>query len=94
LADKAWAIPEVHQKSRYYCVGHGLGLAGEWPNIPHASDEPYPLEGRLEPGMVICLESYVGWDRSAEGVKLEDQFLVHETHIERMSSYPFDGRLG
>lgn len=94
LAAKAWAIPEDHQKSRYYCIGHGLGMAGEWPNIPHAGDQPYPLKGRLDPGMVICLESYVGWDRSAEGVKLEDQFLVHETHVERMSDYPFDARLG
>ena len=94
LAEKAWAIPDDHQKSRYYCIGHGLGMSGEWPNVPHAGDQPYPLQGRLEPGMVICIESYIGWDRSAEGVKLEDQFLVHDTHIERMSTYPFDDRLG
>ena len=95
LAEKAWRVPEEHQKSRYYCIGHGLGMAGEWPNIPHWEDGgAYPLDGRLEPGMVICLESYIGWDRSAEGVKLEDQFLVHEDRIERMSSYAFDERLG
>lgn len=94
IAEKAWRIPEEHMASRYYCIGHGLGMNGEFPNIPHlVPGTPYPLSGVLEPGMVICLESYVGWDRSAEGVKLEDQFLIHETHVERMSSYPFDQRL-
>jgi len=95
LAERAWKVPEEHQQSRYYCVGHGLGMSGEWPNIPHhVAGKPYPLEGVLEPGMIICLESYVGWDRSAEGVKLEDQFLILEDRVERMSSYPFDERLG
>ena len=95
LAEKAWRVPEEHRESRYYCIGHGLGMAGEWPNIPHYTEgEPYPLEGCLEPGMVICLESYIGWRKSAEGVKLEDQFLVLEDGIERMSLYPFDERLG
>ena len=71
-------------------------MAGEFPNIPHL-DGPgraYPLDGHLEPGMVICIESYVGWDRSREGVKLEDQFLILEDGVERMSTYPFDERLG
>lgn len=95
LAQKAWAVPKEHRESRYYCVGHGLGMSGEWPNIPHhQSGETYPLAGALKPGMIICLESYVGWDRSNEGVKLEDQFLILEDRVERMSSYPFDERLG
>ena len=95
LAERAWPVPEEHLASRYYCIGHGLGMSGEWPNIPHFNpDVAYPLDGVIEPGMVICLESYVGWERSAEGVKLEDQFLVHEDRIERMSTYPFDVRLG
>jgi Xaa-Pro aminopeptidase len=94
IARNAWRVPEEHMASRYYCVGHGLGMAGEFPNIPHAVDgQPYPLPGCLEPGMVICLESYVGWARSSEGVKLEDQFLITETGVERMSRYPFDDRL-
>ena len=95
IAERAWPIPEEHRGSRYYCVGHGLGLAGEFPNIPHLDPDAgdYPLEGHLLPGMVICLESYVGWDRSREGVKLEDQYLITETGAERMSGYPFDDRL-
>lgn len=95
LAEKAWPVPEEHLASRYYCVGHGLGMSGEWPNIPHHQrGTQYPLAGRLEPGMIICLESYVGWERSREGVKLEDQFLVLDDRVERMSGYHFDERLG
>jgi len=94
LAEKAWQIPTEHQQSRYYCIGHGLGMSGEFPNIPHHHPgTDYPLSGHLEPGMVICLESYVGWDKSNEGVKLEDQFLILEDRVERMSLYHFDDRL-
>ena len=94
LAEKAWKIPEEHQQSRYYCIGHGLGMSGEFPNIPHyQSGTDYPLPGHIEPGMVICLESYVGWEKSNEGVKLEDQFLILEDRVERMSLYHFDDRL-
>lgn len=96
LAEKAWQVPPEHQASRYYCIGHGLGMAGEFPNIPHmdGTGAAYPLQGVLEPGMIICLESYIGWDRSNEGVKLEDQFLILEDGVERMSNYHFDHRLG
>ena len=96
LAERAWTIPEDHRASRYYCIGHGLGMAGEFPNIPHmdGAGADYPLDGHLEPGMIICLESYIGWDRSNEGVKLEDQFLILEDGVERMSTFHFDERLG
>ena len=95
LAGRAWPVPDEHRDSRYYCVGHGLGLAGEFPNIPHAVDGvPYPLPGVVEPGMVICLESYVGSRTAGEGVKLEDQFLVTTDGVERMSTFGFDDRLG
>jgi len=95
IAEKAWNVPEEHMKSRYYCVGHGLGMAGEFPNIPHKDPAggPYTLDGKLEPGMIICIESYVGWDKSNEGVKLEDQFLITDDGVERMSEYHFDDRL-
>lgn len=69
-------------------------MSGEWPNIPHA--EPgadYPLEGCVEPGMIICLESYIGSEESGEGVKLEDQFLNLDDGVEKMSTYKFDERL-
>ena len=91
IADKAWQIPEEHQASRYYCIGHGLGMSGEFPNIPHAiAGQPYPLAGQVEPGMVICIESYIGSERSGQGVKLEDQLLVTETGAQCLSQFPFE----
>lgn len=95
IAEGAWPIPEEHLASRYYCVGHGLGMSGEFPNIPHAiPGQPYPIQGEIEPGMVICIESYVGSDAAGEGVKLEDQLLVTENGVDRMSAdVPFDDRL-
>jgi Xaa-Pro dipeptidase len=95
IAERAWSIPDEHRASRYYCIGHGLGMSGEFPNIPHISKgEPYPLPGLVEPNMMICIESYIGSGKSGQGVKLEDQLLVTETGAERMSSIvPFDDRL-
>lgn len=95
IAENAWPIPEEHQASRYYCIGHGLGMSGEFPNIPHiVPGEPYPITGVIEPGMVLCIESYVGSAGMEVGVKLEDQLLVTETGVERLSAaVPFDDRL-
>ena len=95
FAERAWQCPEVYRPHQYGLLGHGLGLAGEFPNIPHfETGVPYPLDGCMEPGMVLCLESYIGSAASGQGVKLENQYLIHETHVECMSSYPMDRRLG
>lgn len=95
IAERAWPVPPEHQQSRYYAVGHGLGMSGEFPNIPHCKPgQPYPLPGSVEPGMVICIESYIGSADAAQGVKLEEQLLVTESGVERLSGMPFDARLG
>jgi Xaa-Pro dipeptidase len=95
LALQAWPCPEEYRPWRYGLIGHGLGLAGEFPNIPHHEPgTPYPIAGELEPGMVICLESYIGSPRHGQGVKLENQYLIHDTHVEQMSTYPHDLRMG
>ena len=95
LAERAWPCPDEYRPWRYGLIGHGLGLAGEFPNIPHAEPgTPYPLSGVLEPGMVICLESYMGSPRHSQGVKLEQQFLIRDTDVEQMSQYRLDARLG
>lgn len=94
IAERAWPVPPEHQESRYYAVGHGLGMSGEFPNIPHAKPgQAYPLPGAVEPGMVICIESYIGSAAAGQGVKLEEQLLVTETGCERLSTMPFDARL-
>jgi len=93
VANKAWKIPEQHQDSRYYCIGHGLGMSGEYPNIPHETPgEKYPIEGHLEPGMMICVESYIGSKATNQGVKLEEQLLLTDSGAERISQYCYDDR--
>ncbi len=94
FAERAWKCPDIYRPYQYGLLGHGLGLAGEFPNIPHFdATTPYPLAACMEPGMVICLESYIGSKESGQGVKLENQYLIHEDHVECMSHYPMDTRL-
>jgi Xaa-Pro aminopeptidase len=94
VARNAWPVPDEHRSSRYYCVGHGIGMIGEYPNLPfYTPGVPYPLDDAFEPGMVFCVESYIGSAVSGQGVKLEDQLLVTETGVEIMNDYPFEERL-
>ncbi|CAB4886256.1 unannotated protein [freshwater metagenome] len=94
VARNAWPVPSEHRSSRYYCIGHGLGMIGEYPNLPfHVEGQPYPLDDEFVPGMVFCVESYIGSSDSGEGVKLEDQLLITDTGVEIMNDYPFEERL-
>ncbi len=95
IARAAWPVPAQHRDSRYYCLAHGLGMSGEFPNIsPLPEDGPYRVEGELEPGMVLCVESYIGCAQSRQGIKLEEQLLLTANGSERMSAeIPFDERL-
>ena len=93
FAHLAFEVPDPHREHGYYQLAHGLGLAGGHPNIPRAGDGSYPLAGGFEPGMVICVESYVGDPETGQGVKLEDQFLITDDGAEAMSTYPFDPSL-
>ncbi len=75
---------------RYYsCLYHGVGLCDEYPCVyfPSAWDEA-GYGGQLEPGMVICVESYVGHRAGGPGVKLEEQVLITETGHTVLSTYP------
>ena len=73
---------------------HGVGLADEYPTLPHAADwtDDTP-DGVLEPGMVLCVESYIGRLGGHEGVKIEEQILITEAGNEKLSRYPLDARL-
>ncbi len=94
FARAAFEVPDPFARYGYYQLAHGLGLAGGHPNIDRFDGGPYRLEGEFEPGMVICVESYVGDPDSGQGVKLEDQFLIGAEAVVPMSTYPFDPRLG
>ncbi len=74
----------------YPCMMHGIGMADEWPAILHSPNHPEFFDGELEPGMVMCVESYIGEVGGVEGVKLEDQVLVTESGPIVLSRYPFE----
>lgn len=95
ITENAWTIPEAYYDRRYYLLMHGTGLTGEYPYIVHDAvyDGRTNYDGLIEPGMTLCVESYVGHEDGGEGVKLEEQVLVTETGIEMMSTFPFEERL-
>ncbi|MGI9364111.1 MAG: M24 family metallopeptidase [Rhizobiaceae bacterium] len=87
-------VPPDCMPTRYGVLYHGVGLCDEYPSIRYSVDhEHYGYDGVLEPGMCICVESYVGRHGGGEGVKLEDQCVITETGYQQMSSYPLDARL-
>lgn len=93
-SEKAWPIPEGYQENRYLAVVHGCGMTGEWPYIAHQLDwDQVGYDGIIQPGMTLCVESYMGHRDGHEGVKLEEQVLITETGIRRMSTYPYCNRL-
>ena len=90
FARHAYDVPERHRDYGYYVLAHGLGMAGEHPNVPRVDpNRSYDFPGEIRENMVLCIESYVGDPDSHQGVKLEDQFLVHADSVERLTTYPF-----
>lgn len=93
-ADRAWDIPEKYYANRYYLSAHGCGMTGEYPYLYHRGDFPDAgYDGIVEPGMTLCVESYISAEGGQEGVKLEQQVLVTETGIEILSEFPFEAHL-
>lgn len=93
-ADRAWNIPEKYYANRYYLSAHGCGMTGEYPYLYHHGDFPDAgYDGIIEPGMTLCVESYIGEEGAKEGVKLEQQVLITETGIEILSKFPFEAHL-
>jgi len=73
---------------------HGVGLCDEWPSIRYPIDyQEGAFEGFLEPGMVLCVETYIGEVGGLDGVKLEDQVLVTDDGYEVISKYPYEDNL-
>ena len=91
---KAWRIPGPYVARRYFALTHGVGMNGEYPYIVHREDiVEKGYDGIIEPGMTLCVESYIGDERGGEGVKLEQQVSITENGIELITDYPFDDRL-
>ncbi len=94
ISANAWVIPPAYAANRYPSLIHGVGLADEYPSIKHREDWPAKgYDGVLEPGMTLCVESYVGEAGAREGVKLEEQVLITASGTETLSRYPFEDHL-
>ncbi|MDR9424353.1 MAG: Xaa-Pro peptidase family protein [Marinobacter sp.] len=94
IAEKAWKIPERFLNRRYPSIIHGVGMHGETPLVAHHMDfDRFSKDGVLEPGMVVSVESYIGEEGAADGVKLEEEVLITDTGYEKLSRYPFNAEL-
>ncbi len=90
ISEKAHRLPDDCIPNRYGVVMHGVGLCDEYPSIRYREDvAAYGYDGVVEPGMVFCVEVYLGRVGGREGVKLEDQVLITEDGYENLIRYPF-----
>jgi len=72
-------------------VAHGIGLCNEYPlilNRDHFDGGGY--DGEIEAGMVLCVEALAAPPGGFESVKLEEQILVTDSGIERLSTCSLD----
>lgn len=93
-AERAWDIPARFHANRYYLSAHGVGMTGEYPYLYHRADFPDAgYDGVIQPGMTLCVESYIGAEGGHEGVKLEEQLLVTDTGTRLLSHFPFEQAL-
>jgi Xaa-Pro aminopeptidase len=91
IAERAWKIPDRFVANRYGVVMHGVGLCDEYPSVKHAMDfDTRGYDAVLEPGMVMCVESYMGAEDGCEGVKLEEQVLVTDTGVVPLSTFSLE----
>ncbi|MDR5783894.1 Xaa-Pro peptidase family protein [Caballeronia sp. LZ065] len=91
FSEKAWRIPERFIKNRYCCLAHGIGMVDEYPSIAHQVDwDSAGYDGHFEPGMTVCVESYIGADGGTQGVKLEQQVVLTEHGCEPLTACPFE----
>ena len=88
------ALADEFIPQRYGSKMHGVGLCDEWPSIKWPCDVT-PICGNytLQPGMMLCVEAYMGLPGAPDGIKLEDQVLITEDGVENLTRYPFDATL-
>jgi Xaa-Pro aminopeptidase len=91
FAEIAWEMPASCLANRYSTLIHGVGLADEYPFCAYRQDFAHGgYDGVFEPGMTVCVESYIGEVGGDEGVKLEQQVLIGERGVELLSTFPFE----
>ncbi len=82
--------PGLHSRTNA-ALAHGIGLCNEYPlilNREQFDDGGY--DGEFAVGMVMCVESLVAPEGGAEAVKLEEQVLITDTGVRRLSTFPLD----
>jgi Xaa-Pro aminopeptidase len=93
-SEKSWKIPPEFAANRYVMLVHGAGMVDEYPVVPFPQDfAESGYDGTFEENMVVCVESYIGEEHGAEGVKLEEQVVVTRTGVTNLCSFPFDEAL-
>ena len=90
IAAQAFDVPEEFHQQAYTCVIHGVGMSDEYPRVNPRFRGQTPYDGVLEPGMVVCVESYMGAVGERDGVKLEEQVLITDEGNEKLSSFPLE----
>ena len=91
FAAKAWPIPPRYRANRYAELVHGVGLAVEYPLVYHEQDAAaWQYDGVFEPGMTVCVESYIGAENGRQGVKLEQPVFIGEQGSHALCDYPFE----
>lgn len=86
-----WKLPNDCVGDRYPTPLHGVGMRGEWPMLCYPIDlEIRSHDGLIEPGMTLSVESYIGKDGHTEGVKLEEQVLITDTGVQKLSTFPYE----
>jgi Xaa-Pro dipeptidase len=91
LSEASFRLPDNCLPNRYADIAHGCGLGVEYPLVWYAEDAQWgAYDGRLEAGMIVCVESYIGEVGGSEGVKLEEPVLIAEAGPLVLSSYPLE----
>ena len=93
LQQQAYPVPEEFQPNAYPCIVHGVGMCDEYPHIHPKFRGPLPYDEKLQAGMVLCIESYIGAVGERDGVKLEQQVVVTDRGYELMTEFGFEEKL-
>ena len=91
FTQKAHRLPAPYRAQRYGVLAHGIGLCDEYPSIRYPEDvQEHGYNGRIEIGMTLCIEAYIGAVGGREGVKLEEQVRITDKGAIPLSTYPYE----
>jgi len=94
IAEAAWNIPDRYLDQRYPSIVHGVGMHGEAPVVVHGNDwDNFGMDGVIQEGMTLAVESYIGEPGGPDGVKLEEEVVVTRNGAALLSSFPFEDSL-